>query len=173
MVEKLKNEIAKLESRIRYKDLDMSNLTVENSKLQQFVDKYKIITNILKIIQNKELFLVDKINDYSNIISNPSREFQKIKLNEILFNIKLLKDKLEDPKFDMNLQLSTINQPMLTRLVTDKDTKINSEFLQYNKKITTRLDEIKSIEEFIQTFIMFGTGMCAIIGGLFVYYFLL
>ena len=41
MVQKLKNEIDKLESRIRYKDLDMSNLNVENLKLQVFEDKIK------------------------------------------------------------------------------------------------------------------------------------
>jgi hypothetical protein len=164
MVQKLKNEIDKLESRIRYKDLDMSNLNVEISRLHQFEEKYKLIESILNNIQQKELILLDinkSLDDVFN--SKQSLEYKKIKLNEMKNNKKSLTEMI-DFKFDVPSSLKTLNQPVLTRLIMDKENRLINEFLTNDNKIIAKLEEIKLSEQFFRTIFYFsGTSITIII----------
>jgi hypothetical protein len=171
MVQKLKNEIDKLESRIRYKDLDMSNLNVEISRLHQFEEKFKLIENILNNIQQKELVLADINKNLDDILnSKQSLEYKKIKLNEMKNNKKSLTE-MTDFKFDVPSSLKTLNQPVLTRLIMDKENRLINEFLTNENKIIAKLEEIKLSEEFFRTIFYFG-GIAGAIGVLIVAYYL-
>jgi hypothetical protein len=171
MVQKLKNEIDKLESRIRYKDLDMSNLNVEISRLHQFEEKFKLIENILNNIQQKELVLADINKNLDDILnSKQSLEYKKIKLNEMKNNKKSLTEMI-DFKFDVPSSLKTLNQPVLTRLIMDKENRLINEFLTNENKIIAKLEEIKLSEEFFRTIFYFG-GIAGAIGVLIVAYYL-
>ena len=171
MVQKLKNEIDKLESRIRYKDLDMSNLNVEISRLHQFEEKFKLIENILNNIQQKELVLADINKNLDDILnSKQSLEYKKIKLNEMKNNKKSLTE-MTDFKFDVPSSLKTLNQPVLTRLIMDKENRLINEFLTNENKIIAKLEEIKLSEEFFRT-IFYFCGIAGAIGVLIVAYYL-
>ena len=121
MVERLKSEVNKLESRIRYKDLDMSNLSVQNSELQVVVGKYKLLEDISNNIQQKELFIVDLNKEFNEICKNSSYSYKNIKLSDLGRNKIAVIDKLND---SISSQLSLIDQPMLKRLITDKNNKL-------------------------------------------------
>jgi hypothetical protein len=168
MVQKLKNEIDKLESRIRYKDLDMSNLNVENLKLQVFEDKIKLIENILNNIQQKELVLADNNKTYQDILKNTSNEYQRIKLNEMKENKRA--NIITDSKFDLVTSLKTLSQPVLTRLIIDKDNQLSTELIDLETKINARLEELKLSAQFFKTIFYFGGTSIAIAVMVLAYY---
>jgi hypothetical protein len=168
MVQKLKNEIDKLESRIRYKDLDMSNLNVENLKLQVFEDKIKLIENILNNIQQKELVLADNNKTYQDILKNTSNEYQRIKLNEMKENKRA--NMITDSKFDLVTSLKTLSQPVLTRLIIDKDNQLSTELIDLETKINARLEELKLSAQFFKTIFYFGGTSIAIAVMVLAYY---
>ena len=161
MVQKLKSELEKLESRIRYKDLDMSNLNVEISRLQQFEEKFKLIENILNNIQQKELVLADFNKNLENIFNiKQSLEYKKMKLNEMKNNKNLLTD-IIDNKFEIVSSLKTLNQPVLTRLIIEKENRLINEFISYDNKINAKLEEIRLSEQFFKTIFYFAGGSIA------------
>lgn len=173
MVQKLKSEIEKLESRMRYKDLDMSNLNVENLKLQVFEDKFKLMEKILNNIQQKELYLVDRVKSLHDISKNTSREYQRIKLNEMKLNEMKLnetKNTLIESKFQLETNLKTLNQPVLTRLIMDKDNQLNTELIDLDTKIIAKLEEIKLVEQVVKTMLYFGGTSIAIVVMVLAYY---
>jgi chromosome segregation ATPase len=170
MVQKLKNEIDKLESRIRYKDLDMSNLNVEISRLHQFEEKFKLIENILNNIQQKELILLDINKNLDDVFnSKQSLEYKKIKLNEMKNNKKSLTEMI-DFKFDVPSSLKTLNQPVLTRLIMDKENRLINEFITNDNKIIAKLEEIKLSEQFFRT-VFYFSGISVTFGVLILAYY--
>jgi hypothetical protein len=168
MVQKLKNEIDKLESRIRYKDLDMSNLNVEILKLQVFEDKIKLIENILNNIQQKELILADNNKTYQDILKNTSNEYQRIKLNEMKENKRA--NMITDSKFDLVTSLKTLSQPVLTRLIIDKDNQLSTELIDLETKINARLEELKLSAQFFKTIFYIGGTSIALAVMVLAYY---
>jgi hypothetical protein len=91
-VEKLKSHIDKLESRIRYKDLDMNNLQLEIIKLNQVQDKFKLITSILSELQNKEIQIFDFGQSFKNINMNQSHKLVIFQLEELLKKYNTIKN---------------------------------------------------------------------------------
>lgn len=126
MVEKLRNEIIQLESRIRYKDLDMVNLTVEKDKLQETVEKYKIFREIFNRIQIKELILSDisrEFNENKKLISKDNRR-------KLLSNYATSNKKLDDliANYDYKSSLDKLNIPLFSKMILDKNEKLNKEY---------------------------------------------
>jgi hypothetical protein len=144
MVQKLKNEIEKLESRIRYKDLDMSNLNVEIINLQKTVDKYNFIEKIMKNFEEKELFLIENHRRFNNIIDIKDKSQKLIRLNDIKSERNQNLVESVDKNFKLEDNISQINNKILLSLITLKDNQLNSEFNQFKNKITTSIENTKN-----------------------------
>jgi len=168
MVERLKSEVNKLESRIRYKDLDMSNLSVQNSELQVVVGKYKLLEDISNNIQQKELCIVDLNKEFNEICKNSSYSYKNIKLTDLGRNKITVLDKVND---NINSQLSLIDQPMLKRLITDKNNKLIDDLKNHTNNVNAKLQEIKLSEQFFKTIMMFGVVSIGLLGVVLAYYF--
>jgi hypothetical protein len=168
MVERLKNEVNKLESRIRYKDLDMSNLSVQNSELQVVVSKYKLLEDISNNIQQKELCIVDLNKEFNEICKNSSYSYKNIKLTDLGKNKIMLLDKLSENIYS---QLLLIDQPMLKRLISDKNNKLIDDLKNHTNNINAKLQEIKLSEQFFKTIMMFGVVSVGLLGIVLAYYF--
>jgi len=141
--EKLKGEINKLESRIRYKDLDMSNLNLEIIKLNEVQDKYKTIESILTNLQNKEIQIFDLNQSFKNINLNQSSKLIIYQLEELLkkyekFNtiekIGLVTDKI-----------NSINNSTFSRLILDREQVILNEFSKTQLSIYNQISYINHI----------------------------
>lgn len=168
MVERLKSEVNKLESRIRYKDLDMSNLSVQNSELQVVVSKYKLLEDISNNIQQKELCIVDLNKEFNEICKNSSYSYKNIKLTDLGRNKIILLDKLSENIYS---QLSLIDQPMLKRLITDKNNKLIDDLKNHANNVNAKLEEIKLSQQFFKTIMIFGAVSFGLFGVVLAYYF--
>jgi len=126
MVEKLKNEIDKLENRIRYKDLDISNLNVDNLKLKTYVDKQNLFNQIMKELNEKEMKINDFHKLYLNAKSNNSSKIVIFQLTELQKLFELMQ-KYIDMK-DIHQQLDKFGDPIFKRLITDKTDSIIREY---------------------------------------------
>ena len=142
-IEKLKGEINKLESRIRYKDLDMSNLNLEIIKLNEVQDKYKIIGDILTNLQNKEIQIFDLNQSYKNINVNQSSKLIIYQLEELLKKYEKFNN-LEKIGL-LNEKVSSINNPIFSRLILDKEHVIVNEFSKTQLSIYNQISYINHL----------------------------
>jgi len=126
MVEKLKNEIDKLENRIRYKDLDISNLNVDNLKLKTYVDKQNLFNQIMKELNEKEMKINDFHKLYLNAKNSNSSKIIVFQLSELQKLFELMQ-KYIDMK-DIHQQLDKFGDPIFKRLITDKTDSIIREY---------------------------------------------
>jgi hypothetical protein len=85
-VERLKGEIYKLESRIRYKDLDMVNLMATQNELNVVVNKFKLFEEIVNDLQIKEV----KVNDLRNTL----KTIIGLNSNKVIFHQLVLQPQL-------------------------------------------------------------------------------
>jgi hypothetical protein len=161
MVEKLKHEIEKLESRLRYRDLDMSNLNVEILSLQKVVDTYNMIEKILKNIQDKEIYLVDNHRKLNDIINSNDLSQKLVRLTDFSSSERSKSLSSVDPKFNFDENIITINNKMLVSLITQKENQITSDYNQFKNKITVSIEKTK-IEKSTETVIM-GTSILLVI----------
>jgi hypothetical protein len=174
MVQKLKNEIGKLEDRARYHILDMSNLNLKVIELQQIENRYKIFEQILKNIQTNELQLVDKINQLNNILTESSLLVRKHKLL-ILFNTPVLVTEsvaTENNPINIEENLIKLNQPLFTILINNKRNDLANEYTKFTNKIKFNIQKT-SDTEMMYTYMQFVSVCVAIIasiyGGVYIY----
>jgi hypothetical protein len=153
MVEKLKHEIEKLESRLRYRDLDMNNLNVEILSLQKVVDTYNMIEKILKNIQDKEIFLVDNNRKLNDIINSNDLSKKLVRLADFALIERTKSLASVDPNFNFNESIVTINNKMLVSLITQKENQITSDYNQFKNKISDSIEKTKN-EKSTETVIM-------------------
>lgn len=161
MVEKLKHEVEKLESRLRYKDLDMSNLNVEILSLQKVVDTYNMIEKILKNIQDKEIFLVDNHRKLNDIINSKDLSQKLVRLTDFDSSERSKSLASVDPKFNFDENIITINNKMLVSLITQKENQIKSDYNQFKNKIIVSIEKTKN-EKSTETVIMGASILFAI-----------
>jgi hypothetical protein len=127
MAEKLKNEINTLESRLRYKELDMANFQIDFQKEKEISNKYNLIIEICNQLQEKECYLnsrkskLREIYDEKN--NNTKITLYKIFINEFTIWLQNQKDKLSYHSSDKLLPKITF----LTTLIDEKYYKINNE----------------------------------------------
>jgi hypothetical protein len=159
MVQKLKNEIGKLEDRARYNILDMSNLNLKVIELQQVENKYKIFEQILKNIQTSEIQLVDKINQLNNILTESSISVRKHKLL-ILFNTPI--SVAENNPINIEENLIKLNQPLFTILINNKRNDLTNEYTKFTIKIKFNIQKT-SVTEMMYTYMQFVSVCVAII----------
>jgi hypothetical protein len=159
MVQKLKNEIGKLEDRARYNILDMSNLNLKVIELQQVENKYKIFEQILKNIQTSEIQLVDKINQLNNILTESSISVRKHKLL-ILFNTPISVS--ENNPINIEENLIKLNQPLFTILINNKRNDLTNEYTKFTNKIKFNIQKT-SDTEMMYTYMQFVSVCVAII----------
>ena len=76
-----------------------------------------------------------------------------------------------DFKFDVPSSLNTLNQPVLTRLIMDKENRLINEFLTNDNKIIAKLEEIRLSEQFFRTIFYFGSTAFTIGVLILAYYF--
>ena len=160
MVEKLKNEIDKLENRIRYKDLDISNLNVDNLKLKSYVDKQKLFNQIMKELNEKEMKINDFHKLYLNAKSNNSSKIVIFQLTELQKLFELMK-KYTDMT-DIHQQLDKFGDPIFKRLITDKTDSIIREYDVTHTSINYDLENTEQWVVMIYYFYILLLGLCAI-----------
>jgi len=117
-VERLKSEISKLESRIRYKDLDMVNLMATQNELNVVVNKFKLFEEILNDLQIKEVKVNDIRNTLKTIIglnSNKVIFHQLVQLEPIYESLNT-----EITNSSIDEKLSKINNHNFARLILTK-----------------------------------------------------
>jgi len=129
-VEKLKNEISKLESRIRYKDLDMVNLMTTQNELNIVVGKFKLFEEILNDIQIREVKVNDIRNNLKNIITNDSNKVIFHKLNELDTIFNVLNTEISSPTIEE--RLTKINNHNFTRLILSKRDEVLTDLQNLN-----------------------------------------
>lgn len=163
-IEKLKNEISKLESRIRYKDLDMSNLNLEIIKLTEFQEKYKNIESILNDLSEKEIQLLDMNQSFKNLNFNQSSKLLIFQLEELF--------KRYQNKNNITLieKIKTINNPNLSRLILDKENYVIKEFNNTQLEIQNKINYINSLNE-LSFYSGLTFGFILFIFGMWYYYF--
>ena len=172
MVEKLKNEINQLESRIRYKDLDMVNLTVEKDKLELIKDKYNLFEEIYNKLQEKEIMLNDKMRDYREIKDNKSKELKKMLFKKYAVTTETLDDILNN-KYNFNETLEKIGVPMFTKMIKEKNDKLNKEYDEIKSLSLKQIQKINTDEEteiLVLKGFLFILGVCALLVLKYVYY---
>jgi hypothetical protein len=127
MAEKLKNEINTLESRLRYKELDMANFQIDFQKEKEISNKYNLIIEICNQLQEKECYLNSKKSKLREIYdeknNNTKITLYKIFINELTIWLQNQKDKLSYHSSDKLLPKITF----LTTLIDEKYYKINNE----------------------------------------------
>ena len=143
LIEKLKGEVNKLESRIRYKDLDMSNLNLEIMKLNEFQDKYKLITDILTELQNKEIQIFDLNQSFKNINFNQSSKLVIYQLEELIKKYEKF-NSLEKTDLLKN-KINSINNQIFSRLILDKENVIVTEFNKTQLSIYNKINYVNHI----------------------------
>jgi len=160
MVEKLKNEIDKLENRIRYKDLDISNLNVDNLKLKSYVDKQKLFDQIMKELNEREM----KINDFHKLYlkakSNNSSKIVIFQLSELQKLFELMK-KYTDMN-EINQQLDKFGDPIFKRLITGKTDSIIHEYEVTHTSINYDLENTEQWLVMVEYFYIFLLGLCVV-----------
>jgi hypothetical protein len=164
MVQKLKNEIAKLEDRARYHILDMSNLNLKVIDLQQVENRYKIFEQILKSIQTNEIQLVDKISQLNNILTESSLSVRKHKLSTLLNTPVLVTENVatEINSININESLIKLNQPLFTILINNKRNNLANEYTKFTNKIKFNIQKT-SDTEMMYTYMQFVSVCVAII----------
>jgi len=149
MVQKLKNEIEKLEDRIRYQILDMSNLNLKVIDLQQIENRYKIFEQVLKNIQTNELKFVDQKNQLNNILNETSISVKKHKL-VTLFNTPSISTNgcitTEVNSINIDESLIKLNQPLFTILVNNKRNELTNEYTKFTNKIKFNIQKTNDTE---------------------------
>ena len=160
MVEKLKNEIDKLENRIRYKDLDISNLNVDNLKLKTYVDKQKLFDQIMKELNEKEMKINDFHKLYLNAKSNNSSKIVIFQLSELQKLFELMQKHI-DMK-DIHQQLDKFADPIFKRLITGKTDSIVHEYEVTHTSINYDLENTEQWLIMVEYFYMFVLGLCAV-----------
>jgi hypothetical protein len=167
MIEKLKGEISKLESRIRYKDLDMSNLQLEIMKLNEVQDKFKLITNILTELQNKEIQIFDCNQAYKNINMNQSHKLVIFQLEELLKKYETMKnDKNETNKEIVKLSIkdsiTKLDNPIFSRLILDKQNLMLTELNNQKVTIYNQISFINQMNDIKFYSVLFVIGVAVI-----------
>jgi len=160
MVEKLKNEIDKLENRIRYKDLDISNLNVDNLKLKSYVDKQKLFNQIMKELNEKEMKINDFHKLYLNAKSNNSSKIVIFQLSELQKLFELMK-KYTDMN-EINQQLDKFGDPIFKRLITGKTDSIIHEYEVTHTSINYDLENTEQWLVMVEYFYIFLLGLCVV-----------
>ena len=161
MVEKLKHEVEKLESRLRYKDLDMSNLNVEILSLQKVVDTYNLIEKVLKNIQDKEIYLVNNHRKLNDIINSNDLSLKLVRLTDFSSSEKNKTLDSVDPSFDFEENSHKFSNRMLVSLITQKENQIKSDYNQFKNKIIVSIEKTKN-EKSTETVIMGASILFAI-----------
>jgi hypothetical protein len=133
-VEILKSEISKLESRLRYKDLDMVNLMHTQNELNVIVNKYKLFEEILNHVQITEVKVNDLRNSCKLIIENDSNKI-------ILHQLNQLDNTYEPLNKDINCEmiddkLTKINNPNFSRLILHRKDLILTDFQNLKNHIS-------------------------------------
>ena len=160
MVEKLKNEIDKLENRIRYKDLDISNLNVDNLKLKTYVDKQKLFNQIMKELNEKEMKINDFHKLYLNAKNNNSSKIVIFQLTELQKLFELMQ-KYIDMK-DIHQQLDKFADPIFKRLITDKTDSIIREYDVTHTSINYDLENTEQWIIIVNYFYILLLGLFAV-----------
>jgi len=168
MVQKLKNEIEKLEDRARYQILDISNLNLKVIDLQQIENRYKTFEKILKDIQTNELQFIDKINQFNNILNESSLSVRKHKLVTLL-NTPVLpietvlarNGTTEVNTINIEESLIKLNQPLFTILINNKRNELTNEYTKFTNKIKFNIQKTNDIE-MMYTYIHFLSVFVAI-----------
>jgi hypothetical protein len=160
MVEKLKNEIDKLENRIRYKDLDISNLNVDNLKLKSYVDKQKLFNQIMKELNEKEMKINDFHKLYLNAKSNNSSKIVIFQLSELQKLFELMKKYID--MNEINQQLDKFGDPIFKRLITGKTDSIIHEYEVTHTSINYDLENTEQWLVMVEYFYIFLLGLCAV-----------
>jgi hypothetical protein len=160
MVEKLKNEIDKLENRIRYKDLDISNLNVDNLKLKSYVDKQKLFDQIMKELNEREMKINDFHKLYLNAKSNNSSKIVIFQLSELQKLFELMK-KYTDMN-EINQQLDKFGDPIFKRLITGKTDSIIHEYEVTHTSINYDLENTEQWLVMVEYFYIFLLGLCVV-----------
>jgi len=148
-VERLKSEISKLESRIRYKDLDMVNLMATQNELNVVVNKFKLFEDILNYIQIKEI----RVNDIRNVCKN----ILTLKSNKIIIHQLNQMDNVFEPlkteiiHVDIDEKLFKINNENFTRLILNKRDFILSDLENLNNTIIDIKNDINYREYVLDT----------------------
>lgn len=161
MVEKLKNEIDKLENRIRYKDLDISNLNVDNLKLKSYVDKQKLFNQIMKELNEKEMKINDFHKLYLNAKSNNSSKIVIFQLTELQKLFELMK-KYTDMT-DIHQQLDKFGDSIFKRLITGKTDSIIHEYDITHTSINYDLENTEQWLVMVEYFYIFLLGLCSVV----------
>jgi len=160
MVEKLKNEIDKLENRIRYKDLDISNLNVDNLKLKSYVDKQKLFNQIMKELNENEMKINDFHKLYLNAKTNNSSKIVIFQLSELQKLFELMK-KYTDMN-EINQQLDKFGDPIVKRLITGKTDSIIHEYEVTHTSINYDLENTEQWLVMVEYFYIFLLGLCVV-----------
>jgi hypothetical protein len=160
MVEKLKNEIDKLENRIRYKDLDISNLNVDNLKLKSYVDKQKLFNQIMKELNEKEMKINDFHKLYLNAKSNNSSKIVIFQLSELQKLFELMKKYID--MNEINQQLDKFGDPIFKRLITGKTDSIIHEYEVTHTSINYDLENTEQWLVMVEYFYIFLLGLCGV-----------
>jgi hypothetical protein len=161
MVEKLKGEINKLESRIRYKDLDMSNLNLEIMKLNEVQDKYKLMNDILTELSQTEIEMYDLNQAFKNINFNQSSKIVVFQLEELLK--KYEKNKNYNNIKLLNNKITSVHNQTFTRLLLDKENLIITEFNNTQLSIHNKINYINQLNE-IKCYFYVSIGCVFLLG---------
>jgi len=147
-VEKLKSEISKLESRIRYKDLDMANLMVTQNELNITVNKFKLFEEILNDLQIKEVKVNDLRNTLKNIIGLESNKIILHQLNQLDSIYTPLQTEISTSPIDE--KLSKINNHNFSRLILNKRDFILTDLTNLNGHINYIKKDIISRQKLME-----------------------
>jgi hypothetical protein len=160
-VEKLRSEISKLESRIRYKDLDMVNLMHTQNELNVIVNKYKLFEEILNDVQIKEVKVSDLRNTIKNIISLDSNKIILHQLNQLDINNKVLNTEINNETIDE--KLTKINNHNFSRLILSRRDFILNDFENLTNHIIYIKKDIIN-RQYIKDIVLKISLGCALIG---------
>jgi hypothetical protein len=133
-VEKLKSEISKLESRLRYKDLDMVNLMHTQNELNVIVNKFKLFEDVLSHMQITEVKVNDLRNNCKMIIENDSNKIILHQLNQLDYIYEPLSQDINSEIIDD--KLIKINNPNFSRLILHKKDYILSDLQNLKNHIS-------------------------------------
>ena len=171
-VEKLKHEIEKLENKLKFSMLDMNNLNIEISNLNKIKDKYEMIEKIMKYFESKELYLYDKHSELKTIMNFKEYSYKRVKLIELMKIHMTPESKLDNymtDKIEVKDILKTVNMPILSKLVNDKNQNLDYLYDQYNRRIYKNLQLLEE-EQQITSIIMMFVLIMSIISAFLCYY---
>jgi hypothetical protein len=171
-VERLKHEIEKLENKLKFSMLDMNNLNIEISNLNKIKEKYEMIEKIMKYFESKELYLYDKQNELKIIMNFKEYDYKRVKLTELMKIHMTPESKLDNymtDKIEVKDILKTVNMPILSKLVNDKNQNLDYLYDQYNRRIYKNL-QLLDEEQQITSIIMMFVFIMSIISAFLCYY---